>query len=486
MEAHAEHALASPPPGRRLPPGLARISDERLARMVARGSERAFVTLYERYSQPLYRYCRSIVGNDSDAQDALQSTFSAALVALRRGARDAPLRPWLFRITHNEAISLLRRRRPAIELTQADEPTAPSALERALERERLTLLVGDLRELGERQRGALLMRELSGLSHAEISLALGISVGAAKQAIFEARRALLDLAEGRAMSCEQMRRMISDGDGRVLRGRRVRGHVRECADCAAFAAAIPGRRTDLQALAPPLAPLAATGILGGLLGTGSTHAGGGAGWLALGATGKSAGTALAAKALVGVAIVTTASVGVTRVLQPAQHRRPAVSRTSPGRGGAAPVIASGRHEQAGGSPSAAGASQQNSALQPNRTVTSGHRGHGHGGGASNANASPARHGASSHTPVRGARRAASKRQGAGKPPGSEAHAVRDQKARSPQGSGERTVHGGGGERKAPAGAGKPASPGNGAALLEPKPAPPPLARAGEALHGPAR
>jgi RNA polymerase sigma factor (sigma-70 family) len=486
MEAHAEHALESRPPGRRLPPGLAQISDERLARMVAHGSERAFVTLYERYSQPLYRYCRSIVGNDSDAQDALQSTFSAALVALRRGARDAPLRPWLFRITHNEAISLLRRRRPVVELTEADEPTAPSAAERALERERLTLLVGDLRELGERQRGALLMRELSGLSHAEISLALGISVGAAKQAIFEARRALLDLAEGRAMSCEQVRRMISDGDGRVLRGRRVRGHVRECADCAAFAAAIPGRRADLQALAPPLAPLASAGVLGGLLGTGSTHAGGGVGWLALGATGKSAGTALAAKALVGVAIVTTASVGVTRVLQPAQHRRPTLSRSTPDRAGAAPVIAGGRHEQANGRPSAAGSSQQNSASQSTRTL-SGRRGHGHGGGSSNADASPARHGASSHTPVRGARRAASKRPGAAKQPGSKAHAVRPQKARSPQGSGAPAAHAGGGERKAPAGgAGKPASPGNGAALLEPKPAPPALARVGEGLHGPAR
>src|SRR5947208_6233656 len=119
MQAHAVPAFLPRPPGRGLPPGLARVSDERLARMVASGSERAFVTLYERHSQPLYRYCRSIVGNDTDAQDALQSTFSAALVALRRGARDAPLRPWLFRITHNEAISLLRRRRPVVELTEA-------------------------------------------------------------------------------------------------------------------------------------------------------------------------------------------------------------------------------------------------------------------------------------------------------------------------------------------------------------------------------
>src|SRR5439155_1764072 len=129
------------------------------------------------------------------------------------------LRPWLFRITHNEAVSLIRRRRPTLELSEAGHQAGPSAADQALERARLELLMRDLRELGDRQRGALLMRELNGLSHEEIALALGLSLGAAKQAIFEARRALLDLAEGRAMPCEQMRRMISDGDGRVLRAR---------------------------------------------------------------------------------------------------------------------------------------------------------------------------------------------------------------------------------------------------------------------------
>jgi RNA polymerase sigma factor (sigma-70 family) len=350
MEAQAVPGLVTRPPGRGLPPGLSRVSDERLARMVASGSDRAFVTLYDRHAQPLYRYCRSIVGNDADAQDALQSALAAALVALRRSARDAPLRPWLFRIVHNEAISLIRRRRPTVELSEAGHPAGPSAAEQALDRARLELLVRDLRELGDRQRGALVMRELSGLSHEEIALALGVSVGAAKQAIFEARQALLELAEGHAMSCEEMRRIISDGDRRVLRARRVRGHLRDCADCAAFAEAIPARRADLNALAPPLAPLALAGVLGQLVGAGSSHGGAGAGLLAAGASGKSASTLLAAKALVGVALVTTATVGVTEVVRPADHKRPSVRQTSTP-GGAA---AQGAGRSAGGEGAARG------------------------------------------------------------------------------------------------------------------------------------
>ncbi|HZE06057.1 MAG TPA: RNA polymerase sigma factor, partial [Solirubrobacteraceae bacterium] len=135
---------------------LGALGDERLARLVGRGSERAFASLYERYHQPLYRYCRSLVRDESDAQDVLQSTFAGAFGALRRGLRDAPLRPWLFRIAHNEAVSLLRRRERAHTSSDEVEVLAPSAEDAAAERARLALLVADLQDLPERQRGALL------------------------------------------------------------------------------------------------------------------------------------------------------------------------------------------------------------------------------------------------------------------------------------------------------------------------------------------
>src|SRR5690349_2489733 len=134
------------------------LGDERLARLVSDGNKQAFAPLYERYYQPLYRYCRSIVHDDLDAQDALQSTFASAFAALRKGQRDAPLRPWLFRIAHNEAVSVIRRRRPAEELSEASEPCGDSAEEQAGERARFALLLRDLGELPERQRSALVLR----------------------------------------------------------------------------------------------------------------------------------------------------------------------------------------------------------------------------------------------------------------------------------------------------------------------------------------
>jgi RNA polymerase sigma factor (sigma-70 family) len=306
------------------PVTISPFGDERLARLVANGDERAFATIYDRYHRQLYRYCRSIVRHDADAQDALQSALTSAFLALRRAQRDAPLRPWLFRIAHNEAISLIRRRRAETELEEAREQSASSAEDRAGERERLALLIADLQQLPDRQRAALVMRELNGLSHEEIGVALRTSVGAAKQAIFEARRALLEFEEGRSMVCEEVRRTISDGDGRALRGRRVRAHLRDCAACDAFATAIPARREQLRMLVPPLAPAASAAMLTRILAAHSGHGTGataGAGIAGTGAAGKTVGATLAAKALTGAAVLVTAAVGVVgiRAVVPSSH-----------------------------------------------------------------------------------------------------------------------------------------------------------------------
>jgi RNA polymerase sigma factor (sigma-70 family) len=191
--------------------------DERLAREAGAGSERAFTTLFQRYHQQLYRYCRGLTGNDQDAQDALQLTFTKALVAMREDRRNAPLRPWLYRIAHNESISVIRSRNTLLLELPEELEGAQGVIDSIEDRERMATLLADLRELPERQRGALVMRELSGLSHEEIAEVLQVSVGAAKQSILEARRSIMEFAEGRAMLCDEIQRIVSDDDRRSLR-----------------------------------------------------------------------------------------------------------------------------------------------------------------------------------------------------------------------------------------------------------------------------
>jgi RNA polymerase sigma factor (sigma-70 family) len=327
-------------------------SDERLARLVSQGSERAFAALYQRHHQALYRYCRSIVRDEDDAQDALQSAMARALVALRARERDLAVRPWLFRIAHNEAVSVLRRRRPTTALAEELEP-ADGGVERTLEgRERLAALLADLQALPVRQRSALVMRELSGLSIEEIAGALATSPGATKQVLFEARRALQDFAEGRAMECEQVRRAISDGDRRVLRGRKLRGHLRECSGCHDFQIAISARGADLRALAPPLPGAVAAGLLGRLFahGVGGGHTGG----LAVGsgtAIGNSAAASLTVKALAGASALTVAVAGGAHLALVHERHGPSHSAAHQGArlapsglaGTSTPIVASHEH-----------------------------------------------------------------------------------------------------------------------------------------------
>jgi len=186
------------------------MSDARLAQRAAGGDRAAFATIFERHHQAIFRYCRSILRNEEDAADALQNTMAAALRGLEGETREIALKPWLFRIAHNESLSLIRHRRDDCALDEDSGGAASRGPEfEVLQSERLRQVMDDLRALPDRQRGALIMRELSGLQYPEIAAAFGCAEGAARQAVYEAREMLHDIGEGRAMVCVDVRELIS-------------------------------------------------------------------------------------------------------------------------------------------------------------------------------------------------------------------------------------------------------------------------------------
>ncbi len=287
--------------------GITRVlSDDRLAQRAARGDKRAFAAVFDRYHQSLYRYCLAVVGNSQDAEDALQNTMIKVLRALPGEERHIKLKPWLYRIAHNESIELLRRRRETRQLDPELAAVGSGVAEEAASRERLRRLVSDLDALPERQRGALVMRELAGLDFAEIGTALGTSPAVARQTLYEARLSLRQMDEGREMSCETVTRALSNGDGRVARRRDLRAHLRACASCRRFGEEIESRERDLAALSP-LPAVAAAGLLQGLLG-GHAGSGGVVGALGGGAA-KSLGASAALKGAATVAVVAAIGVG---------------------------------------------------------------------------------------------------------------------------------------------------------------------------------
>jgi RNA polymerase sigma factor (sigma-70 family) len=184
-----------PPPASGLParlvlgPALRAQSDRRLVRLVREGYESAFEEIVRRYRRPLDRFAAGIVGGRSE--DVTQDAFRKALEALRHGNSEVELRPWLYRIVRNTALNDLRDRPPAAaELAEELVGGGRSAAAEAEERAEIAALTSRLRALPEKQRAALVMRELEGMSHEEIAAALGISGGAARQAIARARTAV--------------------------------------------------------------------------------------------------------------------------------------------------------------------------------------------------------------------------------------------------------------------------------------------------------
>lgn len=178
-----------------------------------------------------------------------------------------------------------------------------------------------------------------------------------------------DMHEDLVMTCDDVRRTISDADGRWLHRRRIRSHLRDCNACAAFAAAVSERKVELRALVPPLPALAAAGVLARVAGGGSGPGGAGAAAVAAGA-GKTVGAALAAKTVAVMAIAATATAGATIALTRSAPRSSA-SRTAPVRpaaaignqrpGAAIPLLDGGRlsgtrHARAGRHRSAGAAS----------------------------------------------------------------------------------------------------------------------------------
>ena len=272
------------------------LSDERLSRLAAGGDRTAFAAIFDRYQHDLFGYCASILRDRDDAADAVQSTMLRAMRALEGEEREVAVRPWLYRIAHNEAIELLRARRTEPD-TQAEVVTVSSVEADAAVRAHLRAVLKDIQELPDRQRSALVMRELSGLSYAEIGAALMSSEAGAKQAVYDARQALHDLAKGRDSDCEAIRRRISDGDRRVFRGRAIRAHLTACTDCRNWQAELAARETSWAAFNPAMPAAAATALHAAVGGGGGAGAGAGAAGAASVAGVTASGPAIATVAI---------------------------------------------------------------------------------------------------------------------------------------------------------------------------------------------
>jgi RNA polymerase sigma factor (sigma-70 family) len=265
------------------------VGDDRLVARVRAGDDVAFEIIYDRYSGGLLAFCRQMLGSRHEAEDALQHSFASAYRALRSGAGDVDLRPWLYTIARNRCLSSLRARR---EQLSADglEPGWGSLDGMSAEvqlRADLRELVDELQRLPDDQRAALVLFELGDESHAQIAAVLGVRREKVKALVFQAREALMRARDARAAPCVEIREQLATVTGRLPRRGMARSHIERCPGCAEFEREVRRQRTALAAILP-LAPT--VGLKGSVLG----FALGGGGAVALGGAGAGGGATVAA------------------------------------------------------------------------------------------------------------------------------------------------------------------------------------------------
>lgn len=178
---------------------LTDVSDEALLILYGNGDRQAAQSLTLRLGPLAFRVALRMLGDRAEAEDLAQE----ALLRLwriapewRRG--EAKVSTWLYRVVTNLATDRLRRRR-GVGLDEAPEIAdgAASALDRLIEEDRAAALQAALDQLPARQRQAVVLRHLEGLTNPEIAAAMEIGVEAVESLTARGKRALAALLEGR-------------------------------------------------------------------------------------------------------------------------------------------------------------------------------------------------------------------------------------------------------------------------------------------------
>jgi RNA polymerase sigma-70 factor, ECF subfamily len=154
------------------------------------GAVEAFNLLVSRWEKRVYNYLLRITGNREDALDLTQDVFLKAYQNLHKLDDPGRFAPWLYRIAHNEAYSLFRKRRPEVEAVEREPDAAGAEIAiggNSVFPIELTLAVASaLDRLSPEQREAVVLKIYQGFKFEEMAEILECPVSTIKSRVYSA------------------------------------------------------------------------------------------------------------------------------------------------------------------------------------------------------------------------------------------------------------------------------------------------------------
>ena len=165
-------------------------AEESLVRRSAHGDGRAFGLLVERYKGMVYSTACRLLKDPGRAEDAAQDTFIKAYAALPGFKGSAKFSSWLYRICYNTCISVLRRKRPEVELKEAMAVTTGGPVEEFRSRGLKAVIHDEVDAMPDDYRAMITLYHFNGMSYTEIAGLTRRPLGTVKAMIHRARAIL--------------------------------------------------------------------------------------------------------------------------------------------------------------------------------------------------------------------------------------------------------------------------------------------------------
>ena len=179
------------------------VEDADLIRQATRGNVESFNLLVSRWEKRVYNYVLRITANREDALDLTQDAFLKAYQNLRKLDDPGRFAPWLFRIAHNEAYSMFRKRKPETDVDEIEPEATETKITvggSAVFPIELSLAVASaLDRLSTDQREAVVLKIYQGFKFEEMAEILSCPVSTIKSRLYTALELLkIELAPMKA------------------------------------------------------------------------------------------------------------------------------------------------------------------------------------------------------------------------------------------------------------------------------------------------